>query len=179
MTIEAIVYLVEDDDVVWDLLQMVLESVGYKVVVYFWGDAFLEDFSIEMVGCLVLDICMFGMNGMELQRQLNSCNSILSIIFVIGYGDVFMVVEVMQKGVVDFVQKPYWEEELLGKIQQAIVADVESCAELAEKHKIVERLQELIFWEKQVMDLMIEGKVNKVIVFDLDISQRIVEIHCV
>ena len=177
MTTEAIVYLVEDDDAVRDSLQMVLESVGHKVAAYSRGDAFLEDFSTEMAGCLVLDIRMPGMNGMELQRQLNSRNSILPIIFVTGHGDVPMAVEAMQKGAVDFVQKPYREEELLGKIQQAIAADAESRAELAEKHKIVERLQELTPREKQVMDLMIEGKANKVIAFDLDISQRTVEIH--
>ena len=156
---------------------MVLESVGHKVVAYSRGDAFLEDFSTDMAGCMVLDIRMPGMNGMELQRQLNSRNSILPIIFVTGHGDVPMAVEAMQKGAVDFVQKPYREEELLGKIQQAIAADAESRAELAEKHKIVERLQELTPREKQVMDLMIEGKANKVIAFDLDISQRTVEIH--
>lgn len=177
MTTEATVYLVEDDDAVRDSLQMVLESVGHKVVAYSRGDAFLEDFSTEMAGCMVLDIRMPGMNGMELQRQLNSRNSILPIIFVTGHGDVPMAVEAMQKGAVDFVQKPYREEELLGKIQQAIAADAESRAELAEKHKIVERLQELTPREKQVMDLMIEGKANKVIAFDLDISQRTVEIH--
>ncbi|QQD17400.1 response regulator transcription factor [Spongiibacter nanhainus] len=177
MTTEATVYLVEDDDAVRDSLQMVLESVGHKVAAYSRGDAFLEDFSTEMAGCMVLDIRMPGMNGMELQRQLNSRNSILPIIFVTGHGDVPMAVEAMQKGAVDFVQKPYREEELLGKIQQAIAADAESRAELAEKHKIVERLQELTPREKQVMDLMIEGKANKVIAFDLDISQRTVEIH--
>lgn len=177
MTTEATVYLVEDDDAVRDSLQMVLESVGHKVVAYSRGDAFLEDFSTDMAGCMVLDIRMPGMNGMELQRQLNSRNSILPIIFVTGHGDVPMAVEAMQKGAVDFVQKPYREEELLGKIQQAIAADAESRAELAEKHKIVERLQELTPREKQVMDLMIEGKANKVIAFDLDISQRTVEIH--
>lgn len=177
MTTEATVYLVEDDDAVRDSLQMVLESVGHKVAAYSRGDAFLDDFSTEMAGCLVLDIRMPGMNGMELQRQLNSRNSILPIIFVTGHGDVPMAVEAMQKGAVDFVQKPYREEELLGKIQQAIAADAESRAELAEKHKIVARLQDLTPREKQVMDLMIEGKANKVIAFDLDISQRTVEIH--
>lgn len=174
---EATVYLVEDDDAVRDSLQMVLESVGYTVAPYSRADAFLEDFSTDMAGCLVLDIRMPGMNGMELQRQLNNRNSILPIIFVTGHGDVPMAVEAMQRGAVDFVQKPYREEELLGKIQQAIAADTENRADLEEKHKIIERLGELTPREKQVMELMIEGKANKVIAYDLDISQRTVEIH--
>jgi two-component system, LuxR family, response regulator FixJ len=177
MTTEATVYLVEDDDAVRDSLQMVLESVGHKVASYSRADAFLEDFSTEMAGCMVLDIRMPGMNGMELQRQLNNRNSILPIIFVTGHGDVPMAVEAMQRGAVDFVQKPYREEELLSKIQQAITADAENRADLEEKHKIAERLGELTPREKQVMDLMIEGKANKVIAYDLDISQRTVEIH--
>ncbi|MBD2858025.1 response regulator transcription factor [Spongiibacter sp. KMU-158] len=177
MTTESTVYLVEDDDAVRDSLQMVLESVGHKVASYSRADAFLEDFSTDMAGCMVLDIRMPGMNGMELQRQLNNRNSILPIIFVTGHGDVPMAVEAMQRGAVDFVQKPYREEELLSKIQQAITADTENRAALDEKHKIAERLSELTPREKQVMDLMIEGKANKVIAYDLDISQRTVEIH--
>ena len=177
MTIEATVYLVEDDEAVRDSLQMVLESVGHKVVSYSRADSFLEDYTTEMAGCMVLDIRMPGMNGMELQRQLNSRNSILPIIFVTGHGDVPMAVDAMQRGAVDFVQKPYREEELLGKIQQAIAADAENRADLEEKHKIRAKLADLTPRESQVMELMIEGKANKVIAYDLDISQRTVEIH--
>ena len=126
---------------------------------------------------MVLDIRMPGMNGMELQRQLNARNSILPIIFVTGHGDVPMAVDAMQRGAVDFVQKPYREEELLGKIQQAITADVENRADLEAKDKIRAKLADLTPRETQVMELMIEGKANKVIAYDLDISQRTVEIH--
>ncbi|MDF1692433.1 MAG: response regulator transcription factor [Zhongshania sp.] len=177
MTVEATVYLVEDDDAVRDSLQMVLESVGHTVASYSRADTFLDDYSVDMAGCLVLDIRMPGMNGMELQRQLNTRNSILPIIFVTGHGDVPMAVDAMQRGAVDFVQKPYREEELLGKIQQAIAADVENRADLEEKHKIRAKLTDLTPRETQVMELMIEGKANKVIAYDLDISQRTVEIH--
>ncbi|MFT5889054.1 MAG: two-component system response regulator FixJ [Zhongshania sp.] len=177
MTIDAMVYLVEDDDAVRDSLQMVLESVGHKAVGYSRADAFLEDYSNDMAGCLVLDIRMPGMNGMELQRQLNALNSILPIIFVTGHGDVPLAVDAMQRGAVDFVQKPYREEELLGKIQQAIASDAENRADLEEKHKIRAKLSDLTPRESQVMVLMIEGKANKVIAYDLDISQRTVEIH--
>tara|TARA_R110000772_G_scaffold60576_2_gene136797 strand:+ start:36217 stop:36834 length:618 start_codon:yes stop_codon:yes gene_type:complete len=177
MTAEATVYLVEDDDAVRDSLQMVLESVGHKVASYSRADAFLKDYSVDMAGCMVLDIRMPGMNGMELQRQLNARNSILPIIFVTGHGDVPMAVDAMQRGAVDFVQKPYREEELLGKIQQAITADIENRADLEEKHKIRAKLTDLTPRETQVMELMIEGKANKVIAYDLDISQRTVEIH--
>ncbi|GAB3382345.1 response regulator FixJ [Spongiibacter taiwanensis] len=177
MNEEATVYLIEDDDAVRDSLQLVLESVGYKVDAHSRADSFLERFSPALAGCIVLDIRMPGMNGMELQRQLNNRNSILPIIFVTGHGDVPMAVEAMQRGAVDFVQKPYREEELLNKIQQAIAADVEARAALMEKQQIRQKLEELTPRERQVMELMIEGKANKVIAYDLDISQRTVEIH--
>jgi FixJ family two-component response regulator len=178
MTVDAThVYIVEDDDAVRESLQLVLESVGYKTRSFASANAFLENYDGDLAGCLVLDIRMPGMNGMELQRKLNERNSILPIIFVTGHGDVPMAVEAMQQGALDFVQKPYREQELLEKIERAFAIDRANRESLQQRQKISIRLDSLTPRELDVLRLMIEGKANKVIAIDLDISQRTVEIH--
>ncbi len=171
------VYIVEDDEAVRESLQLVLESVGRQVVPYDSARAFLADFDPDMAGCLVLDIRMPGMTGMELQRQLNERNSILPVIFVTGHGDVPMAVEAMQQGALDFVQKPYREQDLLDKIEHAMDVDQRNREQLQRRQEITERIASLTPRERDVMQLMIEGRANKVIAIDLDISQRTVEIH--
>lgn len=171
------VYVVEDDDAVRDSLQMMLESVGRKVEAFANADIFLQAYQPDMAGCIVLDIRMPGMNGMELQRKLNDINSILPIIFVTGHGDVPMAVEAMQQGAVDFVQKPYREQELLDKITQAMELDEQNRNSLQQRQAIMDRMATLTPRERDVMTLMVTGKANKVIAIDLDISQRTVEIH--
>jgi FixJ family two-component response regulator len=178
MTVDAThVYIVEDDDAVRESLQLVLESVGYKTRCFASANAFLENYDSELAGCLVLDIRMPGMNGMELQRKLNERNSILPVIFVTGHGDVPMAVEAMQQGALDFVQKPYREQELLEKIERAFAIDRANRESLQQRQQIAGRLDSLTPRELDVLRLMIEGKANKVIAIDLDISQRTVEIH--
>jgi FixJ family two-component response regulator len=171
------VYVVEDDDAVRDSLQMVLESVGYKVFPYPNGNSFLDAWHADMSGCLLLDIRMPGINGMELQRKLTERNSILPIIFITGHGDVPMAVEAMQHGAFDFVQKPYREQELLEKIEHAIALDRDNRQGLQERQSIRARIESLTPRELDVLRLMVEGRANKVIAADLDISQRTVEIH--
>lgn len=173
----ARVYIVEDDDAVRESLQLVLESIGYRVTSFPSANHFIDAWNPEMAGCLVLDIRMPGMNGMELQRRLNERNSILPIIFVTGHGDVPMAVEAMQQGAVDFVQKPYREQELLEKIERAFGLDRDNRASLHSRQDIAARLASLTPRELDVLRLMVEGKANKVIAIDLDISQRTVEIH--
>ncbi|HEY3699775.1 MAG TPA: response regulator transcription factor [Spongiibacteraceae bacterium] len=171
------VYIVEDDDAVRESLQLVLESVGYKTRPFANANLFLDNYNVDMAGCLVLDIRMPGINGMELQRKLNERNSMLPIIFVTGHGDVPMAVEAMQQGAVDFVQKPYREQELLEKIERAFAMDKNNRESLQQRQAIATRLQTLTPRELDVLRLMVEGRANKVIAIDLDISQRTVEIH--
>jgi len=174
---QQIVYVVEDDEAVRDSLEMMLVSMAHKVETFPTANAFLEDYDESMAGCIVLDIRMPGMDGMELQKALNSKNSILPIIFVTGHGDVPMAVEAMQQGAIDFVQKPYREQELLEKIKAALELDAEQRTSLIEKKEILRKLEELTPREQEIMDMMIDGHANKVIAIDLDISQRTVEIH--
>ena len=177
MDLQPCVHIIEDDDAVRDSLQMMLESIGRKTKAFANADSFLSIYNQEMAGCIVLDIRMPGINGMELQRKLNELNSILPIIFVTGHGDVPMAVEAMQQGAIDFVQKPYREQELLDKIATAMALDEENRASLQQRQVIMQRMNELTPRERDVMQLMVEGKANKVIAIDLDISQRTVEIH--
>lgn len=171
------VYVVEDDEAVRDSLELLLKSDGKPVKTYDNANAFLKDYSEKMVGCIVLDIRMPGMDGMELQKKLNEKHSILPIIFVTGHGDVPMAVDAMKEGAVDFIQKPYREEALLEKIDAALAQDLEQRKTLGEKQEILRRVKSLTPREHEIMDRMIEGQANKVIAIELEISQRTVEIH--
>ncbi|MBJ7277880.1 response regulator [Marinobacter salarius] len=171
------VYVVEDDEAVRDSLELLLKSDGKPVRTYDNANAFLKDYSEKMAGCIVLDIRMPGMDGMELQKKLNEKHSILPIIFVTGHGDVPMAVDAMKEGAVDFIQKPYREEALLQKIEAALEQDKEQRKTLGEKQEILRRVKSLTPREHEIMDRMIAGQANKVIAIELEISQRTVEIH--
>ncbi|WP_303284902.1 response regulator FixJ [Marinobacter sp. SS8-8] len=175
--IQQTVYVVEDDEAVRDSLELLLKSDGKPVRPYKSATAFLKDYSDKMAGCIVLDIRMPGMDGMELQKKLNEKHSILPIIFVTGHGDVPMAVDAMKEGAVDFIQKPYREEALLEKIEAALKQDLEQRKSLDEKQEIIRRIKSLTPREHEIMDRMIAGQANKVIAIELEISQRTVEIH--
>ena len=175
--IQQTVYVVEDDEAVRDSLELLLKSDGKQVKTYESANAFLRDYSDKMAGCIVLDIRMPGMDGMELQKKLNEKHSILPIIFVTGHGDVPMAVDAMKEGAVDFIQKPYREEALLEKIEAALKQDLEQRKSLEEKQEIIRRVKSLTPREREIMDRMIAGQANKVIAIELEISQLTVEIH--
>jgi len=175
--IQQTVYVVEDDEAVRDSLELLLKSDGKAVKTFESATAFLRDYSEKMAGCIVLDIRMPGMDGMELQKKLNDRHSILPIIFVTGHGDVPMAVDAMKEGAVDFIQKPYREEALLEKIEAALAQDLEQRKSLDEKQEIIKRIKSLTPREHEIMDRMIAGQANKVIAIELEISQRTVEIH--
>ena len=175
--IQQTVYVVEDDEAVRDSLELLLKSDSKPVKTYESANAFLKDYSDKMAGCIVLDIRMPGMDGMELQKKLNDKHSILPIIFVTGHGDVPMAVDAMKEGAADFIQKPYREEALLEKIESALEQDREQRKTLGERQEIVRRIKTLTPRETEIMDRMIAGQANKVIAIELEISQRTVEIH--
>lgn len=174
---EPRVYVVEDDEAVRDSLQLLLKTEGYKVTAYPDANSFLETWNPTLSGCIVLDIRMPGMSGMDLQKELVSRGSELPIIFVTGHGDVPLAVEAMQLGAVDFVQKPYRDQELLDKIRKAMELDSQRQEIRLEKQEIQRRIDSLTPREREIMEMMIDGNANKVIAIDLNISQRTVEIH--
>lgn len=171
------VFIVDDDTAVRDALKFLLRSVGHPVEAFASAQDFLDAYRDDRPGCLVLDIRMPGMSGLELQEKLVERRSIVPIIFITGHGDVPMAVEAMQAGAMDFIQKPFRDQDLLDRINQALEKDATNRAALGELNVIRERLASLTPREREVMDLVVHGKANKVIAGDLDLSQRTVEIH--
>jgi two-component system, LuxR family, response regulator FixJ len=171
------VYVVDDDDGMRRALSLLLNTVGYRTVAFANPAEFLAQFDPDTHGCLVLDIRMPGMSGLELQQHLNRTGSMLPVIFITGHGDVPMAVQAMKEGAFEFIQKPFRDQDLLDRINHAIQQDAESRNTLARRADVVRRLESLTPRERQVMDMVVDGAANKVIAIDLDLSERTVEIH--
>src|SRR6185436_2230412 len=171
------IFVVDDDAAVRDAFKLLLRSVGHAVETFGSAQEFLDAYGEDRAGCLVLDIRMPGMSGLELQQKLNEKHSSLPIIFIPGHGDVPMAVEAMQAGAVDFIQKPFRDQDLIDRINQALEKDSSNRAALGERNDIRRRLETLTPREREVLDLVVHGKANKVIAGDLKLSQRTVEIH--
>ena len=170
-------FIVDDDPAIRIAMQALLESVNIQHEIFASADEFLQDEESHRFGCLVLDIRMPGLGGLELQDELISRGSPLPIIFITGHGDVPMAVDAMQKGAVDFIQKPFRDQELLDRISEAVKTDQERRSAREEKTEVRERIGKLTNREHQVLDLVVTGKPNKVIAYELGVSQRTVEIH--
>ena len=136
------VFIVDDDPAIRFAMQALMDSVNVPHEIYGSGDEFLEKFDDHRPGCLVLDIRMPGLGGLELQQELLDRGSTLPIIFITGHGDVPMAVEAMQKGAVDFIQKPFRDQDLLDRIREALMTDKERREE-QEKHAEVEKARSL------------------------------------
>ena len=171
------VYVVDDDDAVRNSLRMLLKSVGIPAVAYGSARDFLSAYPAELPGCLVLDVRMPGMSGLELQEELNRLGAVIPVIFITGHGDIPMAVEAMQHGAFDFLQKPFRDQDLIDRVQRALVTDGQNRSALAEEHQIAERYESLTPREREVLALVTQGKANKVMAGDLGVSQRTVEIH--
>ena len=171
------VFIVDDDDEVRDSLEDLIDSVGYQTEKFASAAEFLAAFDPAKPGCLVLDIRMPGMSGLELQERLNEHGSALPIIFITGHGDVPMAVEAMRRGAADFIQKPFRDQDLLDRIREALKTDKERREQQEQHHKVADRVGKLTNREREVFDLVVTGKPNKVIAYELGVSQRTVEIH--
>jgi FixJ family two-component response regulator len=172
-----IVYVIDDDDGMRRALSLLLSTVGYKTLVFASPSDFLAHFDPDTHGCLVLDIRMPGMSGLELQQHLNRTGSMLPVIFITGHGDVPMAVQAMKEGAFEFIQKPFRDQDLLDRINHALQQDAESRHNLARRADVVRRLETLTPRERQVMDMVVDGAANKVIAIDLNLSEPTVEIH--
>ena len=172
-----IVFVVDDDDAVRDSLRLLLKSAGIPGEVYASAQEFLSAYDPAQPGCLVLDVRMPGMSGLEMQHELNLRGATLPVIFITGHGDIPMAVEAMQHGAFDFLQKPFRDQELLDRVQRALVRDTDNRGRLRLTDRIRERLATLSPREREVLDLVTQGKANKMVAGDLGVSQRTVEIH--
>jgi RNA polymerase sigma factor (sigma-70 family) len=171
------VFVVDDDRSVGNSIELLLRSVGLRARTFLSAAEFLEAYDSGSPGCLVLDVRMPGMSGIELQARLSELGSTLPIIFVTAHGDVPMAVDAMKAGAVDFIQKPFRDQELLDKISQALDVNAQVQAERSDLAQIEERMASLTPREREVMELVVAGKANKGIARELGISQRTVEIH--
>jgi FixJ family two-component response regulator len=171
------VFIVDDDEAVRNSLRLLLKSVGVAAVALPTAQEFLSRYDPQQPGCLILDVRMPGMSGLELQEQLNVRGAMIPIIFITGHGDIPMVVEAMQQGAFDFLQKPFRDQDLIDRIQRALAKDQANRSELHEKSGVRERLQMLTPREREVLNRVTTGKPNKIIAADLGVSQRTVEIH--
>jgi two-component system, LuxR family, response regulator FixJ len=173
----ATIFVVDDDEGVRNSLKFLLKSVGLATRAFASADEFLRAYRPDQPGCLVLDVRMPGMSGLELQQQLNVRGAIVPVIFITGHGDVPMAVEAMQQGAFDFLQKPFRDQELIDRIQRALETDASNRTALAEHDKIRARLDSLTEREREVLGLLTSGKQNKTMAAELGVSQRTVEIH--
>jgi two-component system, LuxR family, response regulator FixJ len=171
------VFVVDDDDAVRDSLKLLLKSIGLPVVAYPSAPEFLDAYRPEQPGCLILDIRMPGMSGLELQQQLNLRGAVIPVVFISGHGDIPMAVEAMQHGAFDFLQKPFRDQDLIDRVQKAMERDAASRDQLRQLGRIQQRLDCLTAREREVLGLMVLGKQNKVMAGALGVSQRTVEIH--
>lgn len=177
MTRTATVYVVDDDDAVRSSLRLLLKSVGLPTVTHASAQEFLATWDGEQPGCLVLDVRMPGMSGIELQTELNQRGAIIPVIFISGHGDIPMAVEAIQHGAFDFLQKPFRDQELIDRVQRALTSDAEHRQLLQQRETLRHRFDSLTPREQEVLQLVTQGKANKVMAGDLGVSQRTVEIH--
>jgi len=171
------VFVVDDDDAVRNSLRLLLKSAGLSTEIAASAQEFLSNYDTAHPGCLVLDVRMPGMSGLEMQHELNVRGATIPVIFITGHGDIPMAVEAMQHGAFDFLQKPFRDQELLDRVQRALTRDTEYRARLRQTDRIRERLASLSPREREVLDLVTQGKANKIVAGDLGVSQRTVEIH--
>ncbi len=171
------VFVVDDDEGIREGLGLLLETVGQPYESYSSAIEFLDAYDASKGGCLVLDIRMPRMSGLELQEKLNEQGSLLPIIFITGHGDIQMAVEAMRRGALDFIRKPFREQDLLDRINEALAFDAGKRKNIAERQQLVDKVAALSEREREVFHRVAAGEMNKVIAQDLGISARTVEVH--
>jgi len=171
------IFVVDDDEAIRDSLAVLLKTVDLNATTFSSGDEFIEAYDPGWEGCILLDIRMPGTSGMEVQKRLAESGCSIPIIFITGHGDIPMAVEAMHGGAFDFIQKPFRDQDLLDRIDQALTTSNEQEQQAARKKTVQNQLQTLTPREQEVMQLVVHGSANKVIAMDLGVSQRTVEIH--
>jgi len=177
MSIEATVFIIEDNDNVRQALRYLIESVKLSVQDFVSAKDFLENYNPERPGCLLTDVRMQGISGLELLEKLTAENIHIPVIITTGHADVSMAVRAMKSGAFDFFEKPVNNQVLIESIQQAIAYDVRQRKKRSEHEKLLKRLADLTAREHEIMILVIKGHSNKVIARELSISDKTVEAH--
>ena len=174
---EPTVFVVDDDQEVRDAMKLLMNSVGLDVETYASGEDFLTGFDSTRPGCLLLDVRMKGMSGLDLQERLAQEHIQPPIIIITGHGDVPMAVRAVKAGAVDFIEKPFNEQELLDSVHRAIELDGEHRGRALHLADIRTRVERLTPREREILELVVAGKRNKEMANELGISQSTVEAH--
>ena len=175
--IPPVVHIVDDDDAVRDSLLELLASIGTTAIGHESAAAFLAQYDAAMHGCLVLDVRMPEMSGLELQQKLLQMDARLPIIFITGHGDIPMAVEAMKHGAVEFIQKPFRDQDLLDCIQGALKKAARERRRRSRREKVDRAMESLTAREREILGHIVDGHTNKWIALELGISQRTVENH--
>lgn len=172
-----VAHLVDDDEAIRDALSWLLKSRGLPCATYESAESFLAAWNKSMAGCIVLDMRMSGMSGLDCFDQLTARESKLPVIFLTGHGDVPLAVATLKKGAFDFFEKPFNDNDLATRIAEALALDATQRAADATVDSVKARVSTLTTRERQIMELVLAGKFNKVIADELNISMRTVEVH--
>jgi len=175
--VDSVVFVVDDDASVREAISSLIKSVGLNVETFETAQDFLQSKRPDVPGCMVLDVRLPGLSGLDLQRELSAHAIKLPIIFITGYGDVPMSVRAIKAGAVEFLTKPFRDQDLLDAIQQAVTRDRDSRHEQREMTKLSQRFGSLTAREREVLDLVAAGLLNKQIAGELGVSEITVKIH--
>jgi FixJ family two-component response regulator len=174
---QAVVFVVDDDEGMRQSLKNLVGSVGLRVEAFASAQEFLRSKVIDVPGCLVLDVRLPGLSGLDLQKRMADAGIAIPIIFMIGHGDIPMTVRAMKAGAVEFLTKPFRDQDLLDAIQQALERDRIAREQRAEIEELRGRLDSLTPREREVMGLVVAGLLNKQIAGELGTSETTIKIH--
>ena len=174
---DATIHIIDDDPSMLEYLSTLVKTINYKSKTYNNASDFLTNYTDEGLGCLVLDMRLPGISGLELQQQLAGKNIDLPVIMISGFGDVSTAVKAMKAGVLDFLEKPFKGQELLELIHNAIKKHKIDRTKNKSQSKTIERINSLTKREKEVMELVVSGMINKDVAKKLEISIKTVEVH--
>ena len=175
---EAVIHVVDDDESAREALAFLLEAADFEVVSHASALSLLDALPLDGAGCVITDMRMPDMTGLELVRELNARGSRAPVLMITGHGDIPLAVEAMRAGVIDFIEKPFGEARILDALARALTAGPGPAAPVSDERTLVlQRLNTLSERERQVLDGVVDGHPNKVIARDLGISPRTVEIY--
>ena len=174
---QAQISIVDDEPDIRAALSLLLKSVGHLVGTYESAQNYWDNFDPEIPGCLILDVRMPGMSGLELQEHLKQQLYHPPIIMISGHGEIPMAVKAIQDGAIDFLQKPFSDQLLLERVQQALTQDEKKRNDFKTYQVIRNQYEQLTDREREVMSAIVQGQLNKVVAYDLDVSTRTIEIH--
>lgn len=172
-----LVHVIDDDDAVRDSLSFLLRAASFHVVTYQSAVHFLETLTKDIEGCLITDVRMPAMSGLDLLRRLRGQSCMIPVIVITGHGDIQLAVEAMKAGAIDFLEKPFDDERVLAAVRSALAARSADSERSGRRSEIEERLESLSQRERQVLDGLVAGLPNKTIAYDLGISPRTVEVY--